>query len=99
MSEYEKYGSNYIGSNAKVCHSSNPLLNGIAGKIVDESKNMFTFSTGAGEIRVPKTGSEFMIILKGNEIKINGNDIQFTVQDRMKNTGKIVKSKMKERKR
>lgn len=97
MSEYEKYASIYIGSRATVAHSSNPSFNGIAGKIVDETKNMFTFSTGFREIRIPKTGSEFRIVLRGKEITINGNDIQYNLQDRMKNAGKIVKSKMKER--
>ena len=42
MSEYEIYGSNYIGNKATVSRTSNPLNKDIQGKIVDETKNMFT---------------------------------------------------------
>jgi RNase P/RNase MRP subunit p29 len=99
MSEYEIYGSNYIGNTVKVTRTSNPLNTGIQGTLVDESKNMFTLQTGSREVKIPKKGSEFTIILKEKEITISGDDIQYTLQDRMKNTGKIVKSKIRERKR
>ena len=99
MSEYEIYGSNYIGNTATVSITSNPLNKGIQGKIVDETKNMFTLQTGSREVKIPKRGTQFVIVLKGKEVTVSGDDIQYTVQDRMKNTGKIVKSKIKERKR
>jgi RNase P/RNase MRP subunit p29 len=99
MSEYEIYGSNYIGNTVKVTRTSNPLNTGIQGLIVDESKNMFTLQTGSREVKIPKRGSQFTIIMKEKEVTISGDDIQYTLQDRMKNTGKIVKSKIRERKR
>lgn len=99
MSEYEIYGSNYIGNKATVSRTSNPLNKDIQGKIVDETKNMFTLQTGSREVKIPKRGTQFVIVLKGKEVLVSGDDIQYTVQDRMKNTGKIVKSKIKERKR
>lgn len=99
MSEYEIYGSNYIGNTVKVTRTSNPLNTGIQGTLVDESKNMFTLQTGSREVKIPKRGSQFTIIMKEKEFTISGDDIQYTLQDRMKNTGKIVKSKIRERKR
>jgi RNase P/RNase MRP subunit p29 len=99
MSDYEIYGSNYIGNTATVSRTSNPLNLGIEGKIVDETKNMFTLQTESREVKIPKRGTQFIIVLGGKEVTVSGDDIQYTVQDRMKNTGKIVKSKIKERKR
>jgi ribonuclease P protein subunit POP4 len=99
MSDYEIYGSNYIGNTATVSKTTNPLNIGIKGKIVDETKNMFTLQTGSREVKIPKRGTRFIIMLRGKEVTVSGDDIQYTIQDRMKNTGKIIKSKIKERKR
>jgi ribonuclease P protein subunit POP4 len=52
-----------IGLNIKVVDSTNSSLNGIEGRIVEETKNMLTVETEVQEKRIPKSCSSFIFTL------------------------------------
>ena len=52
-----------IGLDTKVVDSTNSSLNGIEGRIVDETKNMLTVETDVQEKNIPKSCSSFMFTL------------------------------------
>ncbi|MBU4491626.1 MAG: ribonuclease P protein component 1 [Euryarchaeota archaeon] len=52
-----------IGIDTKVMDSTNKSLIGIEGRIVDETKNVFTVETDAEEKKVPKSCSSFMFTI------------------------------------
>ena len=52
-----------IGLDTKVVDSTNSSLNGIEGRIVDETKNMFIVETDVQEKRIPKSCSSFIFTL------------------------------------
>ena len=52
-----------IGLDTKVVDSTNSSLNGIEGRIVDETKNMLTVETDVQEKRIPKSCSSFIFKL------------------------------------
>jgi ribonuclease P protein subunit POP4 len=52
-----------IGLDTKVVDSTNSSLNGIEGRIVDETKNMLIVETDVQEKRIPKSCSSFIFTL------------------------------------
>jgi len=52
-----------IGIDTKVVDSTNKSLIGTEGRIVDETKNMFTIETDAQEKKIPKSCSSFIFTL------------------------------------
>jgi len=52
-----------IGLDVSVVEASNPLHRGIAGLIVDETRNTLLIRTPAGDRRIQKQYSRFRIIL------------------------------------
>ncbi len=60
-----------IGLDIRVVESTNNSLCGVEGRIVDETRNMFTVETGDREKMIPKSGSSFIftIPLRTNEGK------------------------------
>ena len=57
---------------------------GIAGKVVDETKNTFTIESAGTERMVPKPGNEFRFTYEGKEFVVKGKDIQHRPEDRIK---------------
>ena len=52
-----------IGLYTKVVDSTNSSLNGVEGRIVDETKNMFIVETDVQERKIPKSCSSFIFTL------------------------------------
>ncbi len=52
-----------IGLDTIVADSTNSSLCGIEGRIVDETRNMFTVETDDREKKIPKSGSSFIFTI------------------------------------
>ena len=63
----KNHAEEYIGSMLEVVHSSNSTLQGLRGKVLDETKYTFLLQVDGKEKRIMK---------KGNTFHINGKEIQ-----------------------
>ena len=70
-----------IGTRIEVIDSKNSKLIGIAGTIVDETRNMITVRTEEGTKRLIKEQITFTI---NGGAKIDGKDIIYRPEDRIK---------------
>jgi ribonuclease P protein subunit POP4 len=63
-----------IGLRAEVVWSSNPVLVGVSGRVVDETRNTFLVETARGERRVPKAQTSLIFTLpSGQRVRIAGS--------------------------
>jgi ribonuclease P protein subunit POP4 len=72
-----------IGLDTSIVQSSNPQLVGLTGKILDETKSMFSISTMAGIKMIPKCNSTWQFNLDGVFVSIDGNAITKRPYERM----------------
>lgn len=61
-----------IGLQARVVYSSNRQIIGLDGKIVDETKHMFTLETRNGIKRIAKSSSHWKFQLNGQNNELDG---------------------------
>jgi ribonuclease P protein subunit POP4 len=57
---------------------------GIAGRVVDETKNTFVIESAGSEKTVPKPGNVFRFVTEEGTADLNGSDILFRPEDRIK---------------
>jgi len=57
---------------------------GISGKVVDETKNTFTIESAGTEKMVPKPGNVFRFVMGKGNIDLEGSEILFRPEDRIK---------------
>lgn len=62
---------------------------GIAGKVVDETKNTFTIDSAGTERMVPKPSNVFRFLLKGKKFVIKGSEIAHRPEDRIKKVRRV----------
>ncbi|MCJ7613502.1 ribonuclease P protein component 1 [Candidatus Bathyarchaeota archaeon] len=75
----------FIGLEARVVRSSNPDLVGIAGKVVDETRNTFTILQNGDQKVVVKDTSVFGFVMPdGTVVEIDGKVIMGRPEDRIK---------------
>jgi len=79
-----KYTKEYIGKKVEVTESNQRSVEGITGKIVDETKNTFKLSDGK---ILPKQGNMFKIKINENEMILNGVKLTYRPEDRIKKLG------------
>lgn len=79
IKEIVKY--EFIGSKVEVIDSQNESLIGLKGKIVDETKNMFTLEDGK---KLIKSQSTFKMKIKNQTITIKGDILVGRPEDRLK---------------
>ena len=72
--------SELIGEQVEVTKSIRKELEGVKGKIIDETLNMFIIEKNSKEIKIPKELCWFKI--KG--IEVNGKDLLFRPEERIK---------------
>lgn len=71
----------FIGRKVKVIQGRNKSLEGIQGRIIDETKNSFKIRTNKEEEKsVMKQGTVFMI----DNHEITGKNIVFKIEERIK---------------
>ena len=74
-----------IGLYAKVAESSSLPHKGLAGLVIDETKNTFVFLVGNEEKTAPKKGRVFLFTLPSKEkVRLEGDKIAFRPYDRPK---------------
>ncbi|MDY6966354.1 MAG: ribonuclease P protein component 1 [Halobacteriota archaeon] len=74
-----------IGLSLSVHTSTNKSLIGLAGKVVDETRNMLIIETGKGEKKVPKSCSTFKFTLPtGTDVKVDGKLLVMRPEDRVR---------------
>ena len=73
--------SELIGLEVEVASSGQGAF---AGIVVDESKNTFTIRRDGREVVVPKDHSEFQFTYQGEKVLLQGSEIQFRPEDRIK---------------
>lgn len=54
-----------IGLTVKVMHADNPMIEGIRGVVVDETKNMLMISAKRRRVMIPKNVATFRFDLPG----------------------------------
>jgi ribonuclease P protein subunit POP4 len=91
-----------IGLEVKVIYSTNPVLTGTLGQVIDETKNMLIIENSQSrELKIPKADSEFLFRIpaelseKGRRsdtfVKIQGNLLLSQPENRIKNIKKLRK--------
>ncbi len=91
-----------IGLEIKVIHSTNPVLAGTRGRVIDETKNMLIVENSTSRVlKIPKADSEFIFRIpaelseKGRRsdtfVKIQGNLLLSQPENRIKNIKKLRK--------
>jgi len=74
-----------IGLIMEVEESSNRDMEGLFGRIVDETRNTFVIETGQEEKRIPKAGNMFIFVLEdGTRARIRGDKLLARPEDRIK---------------
>lgn len=64
-----------IGLDTKIIQSTNPQVIGLNGRIVDETKSMFTINTKNGQKLIAKSTSSWLFLIDDKEITIDGSKI------------------------
>ncbi len=64
-----------IGLNTEIVESTNKQIISIGGKIVDETKFMFTLYTRNGIKKLPKDSSRWRFELDGQKIVLDGHTL------------------------
>jgi ribonuclease P protein subunit POP4 len=91
-----------IGLDVKVIHSTNPVLTGNLGRVIDETRNMLIIENSQSrELKIPKADTEFLFRVpaelseKGRRsdtfVKIQGNLLLSQPENRIKNIKKLRK--------
>jgi len=73
--------SELIGLDVEVRSSGQGTFTGM---VVDESKNTFTICHNGREVIVPKDHSEFQFTYQGEKVLLQGSEIQYRPEDRIK---------------
>ena len=75
-----------IGLEVRVLRHSDPTLEGLIGRVIDERKNMLKIVTGVGVIKkVPKFWGEFLFKLQNNRsVRVDGLHLLGRPEERVK---------------
>ncbi len=74
----------FIGMSMKITSSPNPILIGLEGEIIDETKNTFVIETNNGRKTILKNQITFTIKKGDDLIQIQGEKLCFRPEDRVK---------------
>ncbi len=83
-----------IGLDIKVVDSSNKTLNGIRGRVVDETRNMLKVETDEQEKMIPKSGSSFIFTIMSSH---QTNEGKRYLQSDLKVDGRLLLSQPENR--
>ncbi|MHC1611089.1 MAG: ribonuclease P protein component 1 [Candidatus Methanospirareceae archaeon] len=75
-----------IGLKIRVDESSNSSLQGLEGRVIDETRNMLVIEDGERkEKKIPKAGNHFIFELDGGvRVRVNGEKLISRPEDRIK---------------
>jgi len=73
----------FIGLHTEISESSNPQVIGLNGRIINETKSMFTINTENGSRSVAKATSTWKFSIQNKDITVNGASIAKRPFDRL----------------
>ena len=73
----------FIGLNTMIVKSTNPQVIGLNGRIINETKSMFTINTEKGVKTIAKDTSNWKFSIDGKEIVVAGSKITKRPFDRI----------------
>ena len=72
-----------IGLDVEVIRAPDPTQVHVAGRVVDETRNLLIVEVGGAEKRIPKPGARFRFRIQGG-IEVEGDEICYRPEDRVK---------------
>jgi ribonuclease P protein subunit POP4 len=72
-----------IGLNTMITQSTNPQVIGLNGRIINETKSMFSINTEKGVKSIAKSTNSWKFSIEGKEVEINGTRIAKRPFDRI----------------
>ena len=73
----------FIGLNTEVISSSNPQVIGLNGRIINETKSMFTINTDKGVRSISKSQNNWKFSIQNKEVIVEGTRITKRPFDRI----------------
>ena len=73
----------FIGLNTEITQSSNPQVVGLNGRIINETKSMFTLNTKNGTKSFAKSTNNWKFSIQGKDIVVDGAKISKRPFDRI----------------
>ncbi len=73
----------FIGLHTEITQSTNPQIIGLNGRIIDETKSMFTINTKNGTKSIAKSKNSWKFSIENNDIIIDGSKIAKRPFDRI----------------
>ena len=73
----------FIGLNTEITQSSNPQVVGLNGRIINETKSMFTLNTEKGIKSVAKSSNNWKFSIEGKDVVVKGDKITKRPFDRI----------------
>ena len=73
-----------IGLEVEIVNSTHPGYIGVRGRVVDETRRMLEIESEGAEKKVPKGSCVFEFVDGGHRERIEGADIEFRPEDRVK---------------
>ncbi len=73
----------FIGLHTEITQSTNPQIIGLNGRIIDETKSMFTIDTKYGMKSIAKTKNSWKFSIEAKDIVIDGSKIAKRPFDRI----------------
>jgi ribonuclease P protein subunit POP4 len=73
----------FIGMNTEIVQSTNPQVIGLNGRIIYETKSMFTINTKNGTKSIAKSTNNWKFSIEGKDIVVDGSKITKRPYDRI----------------
>lgn len=73
----------FIGLDTEIIKSTNPQVIGLNGRIINETKSMFTINTGNGAKSIAKSTNSWKFSIENKEIVVEGSKITKRPYDRI----------------
>jgi ribonuclease P protein subunit POP4 len=73
----------FIGLNTEIIKSTNPQVIGLNGRIINETKSMFTINTEKGAKSIAKETNNWKFSIEGKDIVVEGSKITKRPFDRI----------------
>ena len=73
----------FIGLDTEIVQSTNPQVIGLNGRIINETKSMFTINTENGSKSITKSKNNWKFSIEGKDVVVDGNRITKRPFDRI----------------
>ncbi len=73
----------FIGLNTEIVKSTNPQVIGLNGRIINETKSMFTINTINGDKSIAKSTNSWKFSIDNNDVVVDGSKITKRPFDRL----------------